>query len=477
MREKHSFQDAFTRADIETPFRYVPFEVPAGARRIEVSYHYDKLGAPPDEETHGPPPDNAIDIGIFDQRGVDFLTGGFRGWSGGARSGFYVATNGATPGYIGGQIDAGQWQVIIGCPVLASDTCRYWVDVSVDIDPEARADGDVPATRGDAAPPPASTGERRWYRGDLHSHTEHSDGYNTIPEYVREAGRRGLDFLAITDHNTTSHFTEIAGLRPETVLLIPGEEVTTAWGHANVWGFDGWVDFRCTEDGGMQRILDFVHKGGGLFSPNHPKVGYPWLFSGVKGYRVVEAWQGPWRFANSESLEFWERRLTAGERVTAVGGSDCHAIAPAIDLHPWTLGDPCTWAYAPAPLTERGVLDAVRAGHVFVSEDPTGPFLELTAECDGKTYLMGDEMSAAAGSPVTLKLRYRGPAEKKLRLYRDGGLWQEAVADGEDVTLQFELPLDGPGYVRAEAAGFRGRPERGEVVHALTNPIYLRPRT
>jgi hypothetical protein len=23
--------------------------------------------------------------------------------------------------------------------------------------------------------------------------------------------------------------------------------------------------------------------------------------------------------------------------------------------------------------------------------------------------------------------------------------------------------------------GFRGRPERGEVVHALTNPIYLRP--
>ena len=145
MREKHSFQDAFTRADIETPFRYLAFDVPDGARRIEVSYQFDKLGPKTQEETPGPPADNVIDIGIFDQRGVDFLTGGFRGWSGGARSGFYVATNGATPGYIGGPIAAGQWQVILGCPVLASDTCRYWVDVSVDVDPLAAAAGDVPA--------------------------------------------------------------------------------------------------------------------------------------------------------------------------------------------------------------------------------------------------------------------------------------------------------------------------------------------
>ena len=34
--------------------------------------------------------------------------------------------------------------------------------------------------------------------------------------------------------------------------------------------------------------------------------------------------------------------------------------------------------------------------------------------------------------------------------------------------------LIGPGYVRAELRGFRGRPERGEVVWAMTNPIWLR---
>jgi hypothetical protein len=146
-----------------------------------------------------------------------------------------------------------------------------------------------------------------------------------------------------------------------------------------------------------------------------------------------------------------------------------------VRLHPWTLGDPCTWVYAHEPLSEANVLDAVRAGHVFLSEDPTGPFLELTAECDGMTYLMGDAIGAPEGAPVRLRLRYRGPAEKKLRLLRDGEVWQEAIADREDLTLEYELPLDAPGYLRAEAAGFRGRPERGEVVHALTNPLYLRP--
>ena len=185
---------------------------------------------------------DAIDtepVGLFDQRGADFLTGGFRGWSGGARSGFFVAMDNATPGYIRGPLSPGQWQVILGCPVLASDRCRYWVDVSIDVDPDA-ADPESPAV--EATPLAAQTAQRasgtdhipsRWYRGALHSHTVHSDGYNTIDEYVAEAQRVGLDFLAITDHNTCSHFQEIAGRSGGEPLLIPGEEVTTAWGHAS----------------------------------------------------------------------------------------------------------------------------------------------------------------------------------------------------------------------------------------------------
>jgi hypothetical protein len=119
------------------------------------------------------------------------------------------------------------------------------------------------------------------------------------------------------------------------------------------------------------------------------------------------------------------------------------------------------------------VLDAVRRGNVFLSEDPTGPYLELGATCDGRSHMMGETVQARDGDSLRLRLRYQGPAEKKLRVLRNGEVWQQAVAHGEDVTVEFELPVDEAGYVRADVMGFRGRPERGEVVHAMTNPIYV----
>jgi hypothetical protein len=472
MRQKFSFEGAFRPGDPDLTFRYLPFEVPPGAKRLEVSYHFNRDPQPDDPIS----PKDVVDIGVFDARGTEFLAGGFRGWSGSSRSGFFISPQEATPGYIRGPLAPGEWNIMLGSRIKYSLACPYWVEVSIEIDPNAAPD----EAAGPEDPPRAKEarrqGEGRWYRGDFHSHTVHSDGYNSIDEYVVEAQRVGLDFLAITDHNTCSHFEEIAARPPGSFLLIPGEEVTTFWGHANVWGVGGWVDFRCTDDDGMQRIFDDVARRGGLISPNHPKVGYPWEFASVDGFRVCETWQGPWRFNNTESLEFWERRLKAGNQVVAVGGSDCHSIAPAVFIHPWTLGDPCTWVYVQGPLDEEGVLDAVRAGHVFVSEDPTGPFLELTAECDGRSYLMGDTIEAPAGSPVRYRLRYAGPEDKKLRLYKDGALWQEWIADKDDMSVDFEATLEERCYVRAEAAGWRGRPERGEVVHALSNPLYLAPK-
>ena len=474
MRQKLSFQGVFQKGEPDLPYRYLPFEVPPGAKRLEVSYDFQRAEEKQPEWGAA----DVIDVGVFDARGTEFLGEGFRGWSGSARRSFFIAPHEATPGYLRGALMPGEWHIFLGCRIEHSDAMPYWVHLSLDVDPDApEAEGaSAETSRETATSSVARSGRARWYRGDFHSHTVHSDGYNSIDEYAAACERLGLDFLAVTDHNTWSHFEEIAQ-RPfdSTVLLIPGEEVTTYWGHANVWGAGGWVDFRATDDTSMQRVLDWVHGRGGLFSPNHPKRGWPWEFRDVRGFRVVEAWQGAWRFYNEESLDFWEQRLRQGERVTAVGGSDCHAIPPAIRLHPWTLGNPCTWVYAREPLSEANILEAVRAGHVFLSEDPTGPFLELTAECDGKTYLMGDVIEAPVGAPVRFRLRYRGPAEKKLRLLRDGAVWQEVDIDREETTLEFESPLEASGYVRAEAAGFRGRPERGEVVHALTNPVYLAP--
>ena len=230
MRQKLSFSGAFKRGDPDLPYRYYPFDVPPGAQRIEVSYHFTR------DERAQPEwgADDVVDIGIFDTRGVEFLEPGFRGWSGSARRSLFIEESEATPGYIPGPLDAGEWNVFLGARILNSDVMPYWVHVSVDSDSSAgvedRGGLKTPAYENDRAtsvPLPASDREKpgRWYRGDFHSHTIHSDGYSTIDEYAAHAKQRNLDFLAITDHNTWSHYPEIAE-RPERdgLLLIPAKK-------------------------------------------------------------------------------------------------------------------------------------------------------------------------------------------------------------------------------------------------------------
>ena len=86
-------------------YQYMPFDVPPGTTRIDISYEYDRAGNA-----------NVLDIGLFDQRGSgsDVDARGFRGWSGGRRSKFFVSQDEATPGYLAGSITAGKWHVILG---------------------------------------------------------------------------------------------------------------------------------------------------------------------------------------------------------------------------------------------------------------------------------------------------------------------------------------------------------------------------
>ena len=70
-----------------------------------------------------------------------------------------------------------------------------------------------------------------------------------VGELAVLAARRGLDFLAVTDHNTVSHHAELALASARYgITLVAGQEVTTAAGHANVFGDTGWIDFRRTAD-------------------------------------------------------------------------------------------------------------------------------------------------------------------------------------------------------------------------------------
>ena len=120
------------RPDQEKTYVEMPFEVPDGAVRLEVSFQYDaRIGSNP-LLSGG----NTIDLGVFDSRGVDFLSAGFRGWSGSERDSFFITPTEATPGYLAGPLQAGRWHVSLGIYKIAPQGCHYHVAIQIQTRPE-----------------------------------------------------------------------------------------------------------------------------------------------------------------------------------------------------------------------------------------------------------------------------------------------------------------------------------------------------
>lgn len=83
------------------------------------------------------------------------------------------------------------------------------VDLSF-IPPELRENrGEVEAARAGALP---KLIERKDIRGDLHAHTQATDGHNTLEEMARAARACGLEYLAITEHSR--HLAMAKGFDP-----------------------------------------------------------------------------------------------------------------------------------------------------------------------------------------------------------------------------------------------------------------------
>jgi hypothetical protein len=49
---------------------------------------------------------------------------------------------------------------------------------------------------------PMAASAGHWYKGDLHSHSLYSDGDSPVADVVASVEAKGLDFFALTDHDT-----------------------------------------------------------------------------------------------------------------------------------------------------------------------------------------------------------------------------------------------------------------------------------
>ncbi len=438
-------------------YTHLPFDMPPGVGRIDVRYEYsDAVGSDP-HLTNG----NTVDIGVFDTRGSAFMTEGFRGWSGSARSAFFIARDDATPGYLAGPLQPGTWYVCLGLYKIAPQGCHYRVEITLTPDKASHEQGFAPLL-----PVRAEAGRRKpdgWYCGEMHCHTYHSDGDSDPLDVVQLAESLGLDFLAITDHNNISHLARLNTIETP-LILIPGFEVTTYKGHWNVWGDDGWIDFRVESEAQMAQAVAEASRRGYVVSCNHPRpYGPEWVYTDVDDFDCIEVWNGPWPLANEIALEYWESRLRAGKRYTAVGGSDSHFLKRE---HPARLAHPTLWVYCEGDPSAPVILAALRAGHVAVSESPSGARLRLNAG----DAMIGDTVPRPADGQLAVSLRVLDGTGGTLELHTAAGrVWQQ-VLDGDDVSLMAVVDVSATSYVRAQLVQ---QAEQMSLVRALTNPIYV----
>jgi len=119
---------------------------------------------------------------------------------------------------------------------------------------------------------------------DLHTHSNNSDGTNTITENVALALERGLGGIAITDHDTTAGYEEAAAAANGTTLLIvPGIEFSAEYEGASLHVLAYWADPAdpaLVEE--LKRLTDTRFRRGELMIEKLQELGYDISFEQVR---------------------------------------------------------------------------------------------------------------------------------------------------------------------------------------------------
>lgn len=256
-----------------------------------------------------------------------------------------------------------------------------------------------------------------WYRGDLHVHSNYSDGDSSPREVFQNALDLGLDFLALTDHDNKQggdlrHWLD-EDSKSVPITKIFGVEWTTPLGHANVFAPTSY-DYRQLWQDNLTAnpvsLTKHVGEVGGLLSINHPAPGrkHAWKLGYDFPFNSMEIWNSNFKFfiPNSKSVYLvWDTLLRAGRRIVGIGGSDTHFLKVPLKRI-INHGLPTTWIFS-SDSSSRNLLQALGQGHVSISYKPTAPRLELLADVNGEgkfEAMMGDKIKVPTGG-ISLCMR------------------------------------------------------------------------
>ena len=184
-------------------------------------------------------------------------------------------------------------------------------------------------------------------RFDFHIHSNYSSDSNlSVDDILKQAVRKGLDGIAICDHNTIEGSLRAIQRAMElnlSLIVIPGIEISTSDGHLIVLG----IRENILPDLPVSETIMIARQKGAVVIAPHPfkknSIGYA-----AKDADAIETFNSRCLFGENEMAK--ELALSLGK--PEVGGSDSHLLS-AIGLG-FTQID----AYP----SESSVLDSIRKG-------------------------------------------------------------------------------------------------------------------
>lgn len=312
--------------------------------------------------------------------------------------------------------------------------------------------------------PPPEYGGKYLYFGQLHAHTDLSDGTGSVEEAFSYASNvPGLDFFAVTDHSQNFDGGEAASLTGD------ARDYSDAWARGKAaaaavtdGSFVGLFGFEMTWNQGQGHISTFATPG----FLSREQAGYEDYAGGMEAYydALVEAETSISQFNHPGSTYgdfkgFSSCSPALDQRITLIEvGEDLSAYDRALSLgwhlaptnnqnnHAGKWGDEtdARTVVLAGELTEQAIYDALANYRVYATQDRD---LQIYFTANG--YEMGSEIpTGTLGGTITLSAQLHDPTDEnvgdvKVEVVSENGLiLAETTLPSQSGTVRFTLPAN-----------------------------------
>lgn len=374
-------------------------------------------------------------------------------------------------GFIDREVMAGRYEIIVSAHGLFSDFIEGSIRVEIETAKQHQPKQTIVLPRlekKEQAKERPLVKQPKTYKVELHAHTTHSDASQTAQQLIERAEAEEIDWLAVTDHNTTTGIEEILENNYISKLkLIPGMEYTTFYGHFLVHGELPHLEYNWSEVGrfNLDHILQQLKEEKVNITIAHPyDSGNPYCTGCRFDYQLeslenvdsLEIWNSPnptQSKSNQQAYLRWVNLLSEGHEIAATAGRDWHGD---------TSGETIAFNYVTAEEDAKleDMLLSLNLGRSYVSLGPTFNKLVINDQ-----YHLGARLAERVDS-VVVDIEIEGaPTGTQLLIYNEFDL--KEIIQLEQETIHFEIPVKGDRLIRFEL-----REENHNLLTA-TNPIYF----